>query len=93
MSKCPCYACTSVREDWDGENWARQWMVLCPTCGNKRCPHASDHRNACTDSNEPGQPGSLYAEQRPPSEWDTCTVRGVVKGRPLIDPSDRREDT
>lgn len=35
-------------------------MILCPTCGNKRCPHASDHGNACTNSNEPGQPGSIY---------------------------------
>jgi hypothetical protein len=35
-------------------------MVLCPTCGNKRCPHANDHRHACTGSNEPGQPGSRY---------------------------------
>ena len=35
-------------------------MVLCPKCGNKRCPHANDHRNACTGSNEPGQPGSAY---------------------------------
>lgn len=35
-------------------------MILCPTCGNKRCPHANDHRNACTGSNEPGQPGSAY---------------------------------
>jgi hypothetical protein len=35
-------------------------MVLCTTCGNKRCPHAADHRNACTNSNEPGQPGSNY---------------------------------
>jgi hypothetical protein len=35
-------------------------MVLCPTCGNKRCPHANDHRNTCTGSNEPGQPGSSY---------------------------------
>lgn len=33
---------------------------LCETCGNKRCPHAADHRNPCTDSNEPGQPGSSY---------------------------------
>jgi hypothetical protein len=33
---------------------------LCETCGNKRCPHATDHRNACTGSNEPGQPGSSY---------------------------------
>lgn len=35
-------------------------MILCPKCGNKRCPCASDHRLACTGSNEPGQPGSVY---------------------------------
>lgn len=23
-------------------------MILCETCGDKRCPHAADHRNACT---------------------------------------------
>jgi hypothetical protein len=37
-------------------------MVLCPKCGNKRCPHANDHHNACTGSNEPGQPGSAYPD-------------------------------
>lgn len=35
-------------------------MIVCPECGNKRCPHASDHALACTGSNEPGQPGSVY---------------------------------
>lgn len=35
-------------------------MALCPACGNKRCPKANDHRNTCTGSNEPGQPGSAY---------------------------------
>ncbi|WP_414454488.1 hypothetical protein [Enterobacter roggenkampii] len=35
-------------------------FVVCPQCGNKRCPHANDHRNACTGSNEPGQEGSAY---------------------------------
>lgn len=35
-------------------------MILCPICGNKRCPHASDHRLNCTNSNEPGQVGSVY---------------------------------
>lgn len=35
-------------------------MYLCPTCGNKRCPKATDHRLDCTDSNEPGQVGSRY---------------------------------
>ncbi|MDK2997729.1 hypothetical protein QMS93_24830 [Enterobacter hormaechei] len=35
-------------------------FVVCPDCGNKRCPHANDHRNACSGSNEPGQEGSAY---------------------------------
>ncbi|MEG8810588.1 hypothetical protein [Klebsiella variicola] len=35
-------------------------FVVCPDCGNKRCPRANDHRNACTGSNEPGQEGSAY---------------------------------
>jgi hypothetical protein len=35
-------------------------MFLCPTCGNKRCPKATDHRLACTNSNEPNQEGSDY---------------------------------
>ena len=33
---------------------------VCEICGNKRCPHHSDHRLACTNSNEPGQAGSIY---------------------------------
>ncbi|HHL4717789.1 TPA: hypothetical protein ACQ7ZT_004043 [Escherichia coli] len=35
-------------------------FVVCPECGNKRCPRANDHRNACTGSNEPDQEGSAY---------------------------------
>lgn len=35
-------------------------MFVCAKCGNKRCPHANDHANRCTNSNEPGQPGSAY---------------------------------
>ena len=35
-------------------------MVLCPTCGNKRCPRATDHDYECSGSNEPGQLGSVY---------------------------------
>lgn len=41
--------------------WSGAYMILCPKCGNKRCPHASDHRLDCTGSNEPGQAGSVYA--------------------------------
>lgn len=36
-------------------------MIVCPDCGNKRCPKASDHRLACTNSNAAHQPGSIYA--------------------------------
>ena len=32
-------------------------MILCPTCGNKRCPHANNSAFACTGSNDPGQIG------------------------------------
>ncbi|EOA2726495.1 DUF551 domain-containing protein [Klebsiella pneumoniae] len=48
-------------------------FVVCPDCGNKRCPRANDHRNACTGSNEPGQKGSAYpaAPQSPGSEPPT----------------------
>lgn len=52
---CGCHKCISDR----GE--VATIMVLCPTCGNKRCPKASDHRFVCTNSNEPGQTGSVYA--------------------------------
>lgn len=37
-----------------------QRMIACPSCGNKRCPKASDHGLACTGSNEPGQLGSIF---------------------------------
>ncbi|MCY1981102.1 hypothetical protein OW789_08975 [Klebsiella pneumoniae] len=37
-------------------------FVVCPDCGNKRCPRANDHRNACTGSNEPGREGSAYPD-------------------------------
>lgn len=38
-------------------------MFLCSECGNKRCPHATDHRLACTGSNESNQPGSSYQQR------------------------------
>jgi hypothetical protein len=48
-------------------------MMLCSACGNKRCPHANDHDNACTGSNEPGQPGSRYTCGT--CEKDPCRCR------------------
>ena len=50
---CWCHGCRPVTFD-------DMRMVLCPDCGNKRCPKANDHRNACTGSNATGQAGSAY---------------------------------
>lgn len=51
---CCCHRCLDERREM------RAWMVVCPICGNKRCPKASNHDLLCTASNEPGQPGSVY---------------------------------
>lgn len=56
---CACEACVPQGNPFDGTAHNVR-MILCATCGNKRCPHATDHRNACTNSNEPGQKGSSY---------------------------------
>jgi hypothetical protein len=47
-------------------------MVLCPDCGNKRCPRATSHENACTGSNEVGQKGSSWEHVRP---FENCQFR------------------
>jgi Zn finger protein HypA/HybF involved in hydrogenase expression len=57
--ECWCHKCNENRLV-NNIPFSATRMILCPTCGNKRCPKASDHRLDCTDSNEPNQPGSLY---------------------------------
>ena len=54
--QCYCYNC-KFATDFE---YTVTHMIVCPECGNKRCPHATDHKLACTNSNEPGQPGSRY---------------------------------
>ena len=61
---CACWTCVEQEsrlvEDLTGHT-PFVGMIVCPTCGNKRCPKAAHHDHACTGSNEPGQPGSAYA--------------------------------
>lgn len=59
---CNCHECEALLRPWLDEMDALSWggMILCPECGNKRCPKASDHEMECTGSNEPGQFGSRY---------------------------------
>ena len=56
---CWCHTCRPVVSGLAGD-MSDMRMVLCPDCGNKRCPKANDHRYACTGSNASGQPGSNY---------------------------------
>lgn len=51
-------------------------FVVCPDCGNKRCPRANDHRNACTGSNEPGREGSAYPDTPQSLGSEPATVPG-----------------
>jgi hypothetical protein len=59
-----CGNCIACGSDRFGEvtfaNAMARRMVTCSHCGNKRCPHATDHRLTCTNSNEEGQAGSVY---------------------------------
>lgn len=57
---CWCETC-----DTTANSGLRSRMSLCPDCGNKRCPKATHHDNACTNSNAPGQPGSSWEHVKP----------------------------
>jgi hypothetical protein len=60
-AKCNCHTCRPIGYT-DPES---VYMRLCPECGNKRCPKATNHTNKCTNSNDPGQEGSIYYNR----EW------------------------
>ena len=60
--RCWCQTCRPVTMN-------DMRFVVCPECGNKRCPHANDHNNACTGSNEPGQIGSAYPAAPQGVKW------------------------
>ena len=50
------YDCEKCRSDAKA---MRTYMILCPNCGNKRCPKAEDHRMKCTRSNDTNQVGGI----------------------------------
>jgi Zn finger protein HypA/HybF involved in hydrogenase expression len=58
--KCWCYNCLNEINDVNGLPVTVYTFIVCPDCGNKRCPKSTNHNLACTDSNEPGQAGSRY---------------------------------
>ena len=59
---CWCRFC------WRGIGVGRPFIV-CPECGNKRCPKATHHDHECSGSNEVGQSGSVFGDYiMPPDE-------------------------
>lgn len=67
-SGCLCLRCYGERTETRSLSEKAQAFVsghfeairyACELCGNKRCPHHSDHRLECTRSNKSGQPGSV----------------------------------
>jgi hypothetical protein len=61
---CGCWVCIQKQaekiEDYTQRLGFLSRMIVCPECGNKRCPRATWHENACTGSNDPQQHGSRY---------------------------------
>jgi len=57
---CWCYRCLSQIQDEHGIPVTSYTFIVCPECGNKRCPRATNHELECSHSNEPGQQGSIY---------------------------------
>ena len=60
LKECGCYRCMGLKYDDRGWPLTTSTFIVCPDCGNKRCPKSTDHTLECTNSNEPGQPGSRY---------------------------------
>lgn len=62
--ECQCIKCRSARhkncKNLLGVLSDPSFRFACEICGNKRCPHHSDHTLDCTNSNESGQPGSVF---------------------------------
>ena len=54
LTRSCCYNHASIEQ-------RMSFMILCPECGNKRCPKSTDCTLSCTGNNEPGQEGSRYA--------------------------------
>ena len=60
MKDCKCRMCWSKNHKGKPVWECTAIFIVCPVCGNKRCPKANHHINECTGSNEPGQKGSAY---------------------------------
>lgn len=67
IETCGCERCFAHRQNtlpkdapWQDRFLGHGFRYACELCGNKRCPHHTDHTLECTRSNEPGQKGSSW---------------------------------
>jgi hypothetical protein len=65
-----CHVCLENARDEYGLPVRLSRMIVCPECGNKRCPKATNHYHSCTNSNEPGQMGSIYGKKSLIGDWN-----------------------
>jgi len=82
---CPCFAC---KHDRMAPGTMVREMVVCPKCGNKRCPKAAFHGSKCTNSNDLGQlaePDAAPVAAPPAQPATTCQECGVVGGGHLFE--------
>lgn len=68
-----CRVCENKALADDPMAMFKRTFIVCHYCGNKRCPKASWHKHACTNSNESGQVGSYYG---PEEHWPPLPTKG-----------------
>jgi len=73
-----CHACLKGVKGETGYPITMTRMIVCPDCGNKRCPKATDHRHFCTNSNDTNQAGSIYNTHPAPS-WQGLSDDEITK--------------
>lgn len=86
-ANCWCINCEAryIAELAKFDIFASATFVVCPDCGNKRCPRATSHQDACSGSNESGQEGSMYVvaplEPRPMPDEARARFRELLAER------------
>lgn len=85
---CECHRCIAEQGlQQDGFPLNAVKMILCPQCGDKRCPKASDHRVQCN-----GRPQDERAQTAQPPEGFAVTQYARASGhRETIDRVTKRD--
>ena len=69
VTACQCVKCRPSPYIFSDFRYA------CEICGNKRCPHHSNHELACTGGNKPNQPS---CSMRKRNRWWLIPIAGII---------------